>query len=725
MGIPEPGSYMPLKDLKMEIKDGEGRGANGGFTLSFWLYLNCATPLPSTVLLQKHPDNAFSAPFLILDEWNGIMLFPLFFLHQEASSPSNALCWKPIPSASNKSRFPLMKWVHIDCEISQVSLRLHIDGEIVGERQLLTSSPINSGSHSDVSEMVSHCCIQGNDGGLQGYVYGVELFSQLSSIQNHSFKDSPLQLSIDSSSACEIDEGVDGVWNIVGGKASCRKKFSLDVMLLDALGRPVNKEVEVAATLVYADTITPVEKSSDAEAPLLTMYDGVESASAERPSKLIQGRASFKLKISQLSSKCSNRLFRIKFDVQKMGRFPFLEAFSVPIRCVSRNRPARSSSVTWRKSPPSIHSFNRPQSPGLDAGSSDVLYNIIHEAKQSPSSKRVKLGQERSLPVLMGGCMLKEADLDSKSHARTTTNEDNAAACTNAVLERADSHDDEVEDFSSDSENSEAADSVPCKFSAHIGPISDLVIFRYCIGGLSERCLLLKEIALSYEEEALCSFSEQVSLFTGCTHHRHQILISKRLIDIGIKCWNLISKNSQNVLWEDLVSELQDHFMTLTFCRTRCLTKQDFEVLRRVAGCQDTTVSQENFEKMWCWLYPVAFTLSQKQINPLWSSLSPKWIEGFITKEEAESSLQQEGPGGGLMPPGTFILRFPISRSWPHPDAGTLLVTYVGTDYTIHHRILSHDYAYSSTKEMMDRPIQEMLLDEPELSRLGRSVRRQ
>ena len=117
---------------------------------------------------------------------------------------------------------------------------------------------------------------------------------------------------------------------------------------------------------------------------------------------------------------------------------------------------------------------------------------------------------------------------------------------------------------------------------------------------------------------------------------------------------------------------------------------QDFELLRKIAGCQDY-MAQENFEKMWCWLYPVAFTLSSDWINAMWNSTSPKWIEGFITKEEAELSLQ--GPRG-LQEPGTFILRFPTSRSWPHPDAGSLIVTYVGSDYTLHHRLISLDNLY-------------------------------
>lgn len=43
-----------------------------------------------------------------------------------------------------------------------------------------------------------------------------------------------------------------------------------------------------------------MEKTSDGEAPLLTTYDGMEFNSSDRPSKLLHGRASFKLKISQV-----------------------------------------------------------------------------------------------------------------------------------------------------------------------------------------------------------------------------------------------------------------------------------------------------------------------------------------------------------------------------------------------------------------------------------------
>jgi len=100
-------------------------------------------------------------------------------------------------------------------------------------------------------------------------------------------------------------------------------------------------------------------------------------------------------------------------------------------------------------------------------------------------------------------------------------------------------------------------------------------------------------------------------------------------------------------------------------------------------------MTRDNFAKMWRWLYPVASTISRSEINVLWASTSPKWIEGFVTKEEVEYALQSPL---SIQEPGTFILRFPTSRSWPHPDAGSLVASYVGTDFALHHRQLSLDY---------------------------------
>uniref|UniRef100_M1AAA9 SH2 domain-containing protein n=1 Tax=Solanum tuberosum TaxID=4113 RepID=M1AAA9_SOLTU len=753
--------------------------------------------------MQEHPDVTSHAPFLLLDERKKILLFPSLI-----SSHSNITSWREVAHAISECEFPTKKWVHVGCEVTQDLLHLYFDGKIVGEK-CLTSSPSLSNDMGSDNSRISLTCISGKDSQLDGYVHSSELFPILSTIENHYVKDPPVQLSIDSSSAYEIEEDSDGVWSIVGGKAvkacyitsnphdskslidirmslttveysrsamvyfdilpaikayfriscntnssrfssfvpqkvksvgfasflqifsvdllivqtaksfrndsskaSCRRNFDIDVTLMDNFSRPMTEEAEVVASLVYSDDNTPVEKPVDADAALLTSYDGIEYASSDRPSKVISGRASFKLKISQLSSKCDNRLFRIRFDIPKLGKYPFLEVFSRPIRCISRNRSTRATSLMLRKSSLGIHLLNRSQSPVLDDGSSDHLC-IVREAKQSPSSKRVKLGQEKLCANFKDDFVLKQANGGSRSHSWTS--EDNHAH-QNSLVARPVSHGG-AENFSSDSENSETTNSPIDDLPSNRDPISDMVVFKYCLADLNERRLLLKEMAMTAKEEELATFAERVSLFSGCSHHRHQISISKRLIEEGINCWNLISNDNHHVLWENLVSGLQEHFLKMTFGRIRSLTHQDFNLLRRVSGCQDL-VSQDNFEKLWCWLYPVAFTLSQQCISSLWGSTSPMWIEGFITKEEAESSLKSLG---ALQEPGTYILRFPTSRSWPHPDAGNLVVTYVGSDYTIHHRLMSLEFIYSSgVKGTTIRPIQDMLLEQPELRRLGR-----
>lgn len=58
--------------------------------------------------------------------------------------------------------------------------------------------------------------------------------------------------------------------------------------------------LQVIASLAYYDNGAHVDKTSDGEPPLLAIHDGIEFASCDRPTKVVQGRASFKLKISQV-----------------------------------------------------------------------------------------------------------------------------------------------------------------------------------------------------------------------------------------------------------------------------------------------------------------------------------------------------------------------------------------------------------------------------------------
>ncbi|KAL2496563.1 SH2 domain protein B [Forsythia ovata] len=421
----EEKKYVLLKDLKVELrKDGDEEVANGCFTLCFWLYIHNCASFPSVILHQKCPEFATGAPFLWLNEKKKMMLFPLHFLHQEAPDPDNVIPWMEVPCASTEMEFPEKKWVHVGCEVLSDILRLHMDGKIVGEKHLTCS--LNT--HPDALERMYLASIGGNEDGLQAYVYGMDVLSPTSPVEHHYVKDPPVQLAIDHSSASEIEEDSDGVWSIVGGK--CRRIFSVDVILLDAFGNQVNKELEVVASLLYADNEAPVENTNDAEAPLFTGYDGIEFDSHDRPCKLISGRASFKLKISQLSSKCDNRLFRIRFDIPKMGRCPFLETFSVPIRCISRSRNTRTTSTPWRKASSGIYLLNGSQSPDLDDGPVELLPSIVCEAKPSPSSKRIKLGQDKPFAMFEDNLPLKQGSKEYSSRAWITNEENNAYGTT-------------------------------------------------------------------------------------------------------------------------------------------------------------------------------------------------------------------------------------------------------------------------------------------------------
>ncbi|KAK9268792.1 hypothetical protein L1049_000555 [Liquidambar formosana] len=368
-----------------------------------------------------------------------------------------------------------------------------------------------------------------------------------------------------------------------------------------------------------------------------------------------------------------------------------------------------------KKSSSAIHPLNGSQSSGVDDGFSEFQQNV-HEAKLT-SSKRVKLGQEKSSMTFKADPTLDRPDEECHSHIRTNSQADNAFGTS---LDGRPENLEETENSPSDSESIEERNSIFKSMSSGKNQISDSSVFKYCLGGLTERALLLKDLAMSSSDQDLAEFAQQVSLYSGCSHHWHQIIISKKLIEEGTKAWNMISQNNNQVQWENVVFEIEEQFMKIACCSNRSLSQQDFEQLRRIAGCREY-LARENFEKMWCWLYPVAIALSRDWINAMWVSTSPKWIEGFVTKEEAEFSLQ--GPRG-LQDPGTFILRFPTSRSWPHPDAGSLIVTYVASDYTLHHRLLSLDFIYSSgERETSLKPLQDMLLAEPELSQLGRIIR--
>ncbi|KAK8633325.1 hypothetical protein V6N13_014171 [Hibiscus sabdariffa] len=689
--------YILLKDFKVETEVDEEKG----FVLCFWLYIFGSNAFPVTILKQVYAEDNSSSPLLVLNE-KTLMLLPLTCLHNEAPGLGNTdlPMTAEIEQAQNK-------WIHVGYEVSSDFVRLYINGEIAGELQL--SSLLNRDFIPNGSRKRTLIVTNG-DSNLQGFIHDAKVLPSMLRIKDQYVKDPPLRLSIDKSSISDVEED-NGFWNIVGGKASCRRIFSLDVVLLNIFGQPVNKELEVVASLLYAHNRLPVEKSNNEEPPLLASCDGIEFASSDRPSKLSKGRASFKLKISKLSSKCDNRQFCIKFGISRFEGYRFLEDFSPSIRCISRNRTPRTSTIIWKKIS-AVHPVNGSQSFGLDDISCEPKHNTVHEAKLNPTSKRIRLGEAK----------ISKIDQHSEEHNSIISKHNQVENGFGSRSEARSKNFEELNTFLSDSESTGAHDSAIKSVSSGGHSVSDVTIFRYCLGGLTDRSLLLKEISTTFSDEVISGFADQ-TLLPPLPAFRHQIKMAKRLIDEGTIAWNSISQNNLQVQWDSAVFEIEEQFMKIACCTTRSLSQQDFELLRKIAGCQDY-MTQENFEKMWCWLYPVAFTLSSDRIKAMWNSTSPKWIEGFITKEEAELSLQ--GPSG-LQEPGTFILRFPTSRSWPHPDAGSLVVTYVGSDYALHNRLLSLDNVYSSGVWEMNvkvKPLQDMLLEEPELSRLGRMIRR-
>ncbi|KAL9232490.1 hypothetical protein vseg_007598 [Gypsophila vaccaria] len=677
--------YKQLKDLSFEIFTTKDKF----FTVCFWIYLPKFTPFPCTILHQLPSGN----PFLALGKDKKLIFSPTFLS-------------KAVTCVISEMEFPLEEWVHLGCEVSRNVIRIHINGKILGEKRLDSLPTVES------TKMTLSAAREGFDN-LDGYAYSADLLPSTSSIHNHFVKDPPLRLCIGSSSVSEVESENDGTWNIVGGKVSCRKHFSLDILLLNAFGEPAHKELEVVASLIYADDRSPVENAEDDEAPLLTICDGLEFPSVDKPSRFFQGRASLKLNVSQLSSECDNKLFCIKLSVPEMENYPYFEVFTPPILSISRSSNGKIPTITWKKLPSGVHLFNGSSSPQCGVGNSELQQKAACESRPNlPPLKRVKFGQITPMENTKADTSVKHHEEECDSYRMP---ENKVTSATGTSLASIQENYGSMDNSTSDSESADARNSESKNMPCDIDLLSDLTIFRYCLGSLSERLAMLKEISVAFSESDISDMAEKVAFFSGCTHHRHQITIAKRLLEEGAKVWNSISRGSHRVQWDDVVFNIEEQFMRIACCNTRSLTQQDLNFLRRTSGGREY-MTKDNFHKMWCWLYPVAFTISRPEINSLWASTSPKWIEGFVTKEEVEYALQSLS---GISQPGTFILRFPTTRTWPHPDAGSLVVSYVATDFSLHHRQLSLDYS-SVMFESNRKPLEELLLSEPELSRVGR-----
>jgi len=770
--------YLPLEKMSVTLeKKGGSSGGGGGveedsFTLCFWVYLlkrNKAGGGGGGVLIrQGRPDDMQrGVPFLSIDSDRKLTLHPLQPFSKNnapAAAAEEGLLQEVVKS---DQACAMEKWVHFGCEISPGVARIHLNGGVVAEWKASSTSSIKEGRAADLGPVV----LSGGDGStdgdsVQGYAHYVRVLPQ-PTVTNHYVKNPPLELSLDGSTGAsedhEVEEGGDGVWSVVGGKASCRRNFALDVALLDALGRSIHKEMELVALLVYADTGVPVEKpKDDAEAPLLTTFDGVEFPSTERPIKLVHGRASFKLKISQLSSKCDNRLFRVCFDSPNTPEYPFLRAFSRPIRCVSRNRNHRTPASVWRQKP-SV-SVCPPEDPPVllvgevkiageaphSNGSAHSGYIPLHGSPSclqgEPPLKRSRIAVEK----VVNGSLL----VDSSPHrVGALTDGGRASPFSGSQFQRPSasvspspspftlssdihvsqglllsplgaSHSTEFTGVKQETDKDSTTHLLAATAMevAHLSKVneadapgfSDFLVYKYCLENMYCRAEFLKAAILSKSDQDLSDFAGRVSFCTGCRHNGYQVLIARRLLSDGDDAWKSLSKDFYQVSWLNLVKVLEEHFIQISGGKRQFSTK-DKEFLQKVAGCGDFA-SRKEFDRLWQWMYPVALALSSPQLHSTWECEDPKWIEGMISRDEAEDWLKTEG---NAPQPGSFLLRFGSSRIWPHPDAGALVVSYVGEDTHVHHKLLALD-GISGSGEGEKLPLSEILLLQPELMHLLR-----
>ncbi|CAM6018329.1 unnamed protein product [Sphagnum balticum] len=715
--------YLPLEKMSvtLEKKGGSSGGGGGGFeedsfTLCFWVYLlkrNKAGGGGGGVLIRQGrlDDMQRGVPFLSIDSDRKLTLHPLqpFSKNNAAAAAAEEGLLQEVVKSDQACA--MEKWVHFGCEISPGVARIHLNGGVVAEWKASSTSSIKEGRAADLGPVV----LSGGDGStdgdsVQGYAHYVRVLPQ-PTVTNHYVKNPPLELSLDGSTGAsedhEVEEGGDGVWSVVGGKASCRRNFALDVALLDALGRSIHKEMELVALLVYADTGVPVEKpKDDAEAPLLTTFDGVEFPSTERPIKLVHGRASFKLKISQLSSKCDNRLFRVCFDSPNTPEYPFLRAFSRPIRCVSRNRNHRTPASVWRQKP----TVEKVANASLLVDSSPHRVGAVTDGgRASPFS-----GSQFQRPSASVSPSPSPFTLSSDIHVSQglLLSPLGASHSTEFTGVKQETDKDSTTHLLADTEMEVAHLSKVNKADAP--GFSDFLVYKYCLENMYCRAEFLKSAILSKSDQDLSDFAGRVSFCTGCRHNGYQVLIARRLLSDGDDAWKSLSKDFYQVSWLNLVKVLEEHFIQISGGKRQFSTK-DKEFLQKVAGCGDFA-SRKEFDRLWQWMYPVALALSSPQLHSTWECEDPKWIEGMISRDEAEDWLKTEG---NAPQPGSFLLRFGSSRIWPHPDAGALVVSYVGEDTHVHHKLLALD-GITGCGEGEKRPLSEILLLQPELMHLLR-----
>lgn len=69
------------------------------------------------MLLQEHVDRNSRVPFLMLNERNKMVLFPVLFLQEDATETATLTNWIGGPCTSTELDYPTNTWVHVGCEV--------------------------------------------------------------------------------------------------------------------------------------------------------------------------------------------------------------------------------------------------------------------------------------------------------------------------------------------------------------------------------------------------------------------------------------------------------------------------------------------------------------------------------------------------------------------------------------------------------------------------------
>lgn len=268
----------------------------------------------------------------------------------------------------------------------------------------------------------------------------------------------------------------------------------------------------------------------------------------------------------QLSSKCDNRLFRVCFDSLNTPKYPFLRAFSRPIRCVSRNRNHRHPAVSWKRpTPPTAPPENGP-SPGFEDSVVPESSKIKNEALANgaatapamnagtgiPSAKRQCTASDKvATPTINCSTTLERpSELATGAFSNVVATDMLAPATRGVNAMPAQLNAGYSWHVSPESRAKEAMgtlghrllkqDNLPDgshavgtvgldlprmhkAFGSGLGILegafSDFVVFRYCLENMYARAEFLRGALTSKSDHQISDFATRVSQYTGCRHN--------------------------------------------------------------------------------------------------------------------------------------------------------------------------------------------------------------